>query len=260
MPATEPLAIEDIDPAPVDVEAEIIALIGREFANDPDGAQVEHVDDRAARKALDADIRAINEGIANDDRWRISDDGQAEWAMAKLVAAVTDLDKVNAQRDAYVAKAERWHARASAEPRRAVAYFTSLLEVWALRRRAEEEARNPKHFPKTFHLPSGKVSTRGGGAPRAIITDEAALLAWAREHLPQVITTETKTKVLVTDLRSHIEIIDSAPDPDGAPGPLVVIANAVTPDGEPLRVEDPPGVDYELPGVTPTVQPDLPEE
>lgn len=254
MAAPQPLPIEDIDPPPVDVAREVEFMIGRSLAED-----YQHLTPAAGLAELGEEVALIAAGVGARERWRIGGDDDAEWAMAKLITALAAVARVEAQRAAYVAKVDRWHLREIAEPRRTVSYFTAQLELWALRRRQTAEDLNPKRFAKTFRVPSGHVSTRGGGAPHPVITDEATLLAWCMEHLPGVVKETTTRKVLLGDLKDHIDIID--PDPDGEARPLIVVTREVTGDGEVVRGTEPiPGVDYDIPNVTPTVHPNDPEE
>lgn len=142
--------------------------------------------------------RAV-ERLANPTRapaearaWTVTDDGAAEWAMRHVADAEREIGELRAQADEWTARIEDWFARKtrSAEARRA--FMSAHLEAYALTLRAESGGK-----VKTVILPSGRVSTRGGG-PRVVVYDEEAVLAWADRHHPNIV----QRKVLVTDLRT----------------------------------------------------------
>lgn len=111
------------------------------------------------------------------ERWRPQTRGQAEWAMRKLAALTEREADINAQSADWRARIIEW---ATGELRRldpGIRYFTSLLEQYALDARVE----NPKEA--TVRLPSGEIGTTVPKTPRVKVDDEAAVIAWATEHL-----------------------------------------------------------------------------
>lgn len=259
MSLPEPLDPTEIDGPPIDASAEIEYLIGRDLA-----VEWNHIN-TAEEAQRDATVIAgfIAEPEHGRRRWEISDDDDAEWCMARLLDAQTGLERLAAQRDAYIDRAERAYWRQAPRLLRDVAFFRAHLEQWGLARRAaaEEEARRQrrKTYPKSFHVPSGIVETRGGGDPRVMITDPDAVTAWARDHCPQAVTTTYSVKV--TDLRPHVEIttVDDVDD-----SPEVVVPRWVEAGSGEITLGDPtepvPGVTIDYPPIKPTVKPDLPLE
>lgn len=109
-------------------------------------------------------------------RWRCTDPGAAEWAMRQVAAIDVEATELAAQRDDWSARIGAWFASAARPLAARRAFFAAHLEAYALAERARDENR------KTVSVPSGKVRTTGTG-PKAIVADEAAVIAWARENL-----------------------------------------------------------------------------
>jgi hypothetical protein len=140
---------------------------------------------------------------SHDERFRIENTAQAEWAMRKLRRAREALTEVDAQAHEWLLEVEErraqivdWQQRASADDVRTSDRMTQLLWDYALR----ERARTGK---ATLMLPSGQVPTTHRGA-RPVIADEAAVVAWAKErgHGDAVKVTE---KPLVSVLVGYVE-------------------------------------------------------
>lgn len=256
--------IHDLDPAPVDVDAELVHLLGREHED----ADVTHLDPRyvSGRVAEDVDAITVAVHYASDDDetpdedrpWRIRTVDDAEWCMVRLAAATGDLGRIQAEHDEFVAKAKRWFWKVAPRTKRTIAYFTAQLERWALDQRAAYEAAGAKRYPKTYHVPSGSVGTRGGEDPKVVITDSATVIDWARDALPDVVTTTHDVKV--TNLREHTAVIadPNSDDPDD----LIVVTRWTDSDGVVHTGTDPiPGAGVEHADVTATPKPNLlPEE
>lgn len=219
----------EVDP-PVDVEAETARMVG-----DAEGVV--------------SDVEAIEYGvetaIASEGRWRISTDGEAEWAMATLARAAQRLGEFQARRDAYIDRARRWYEAVSKDDHRTVAFMDAHLADYALRVR-EASPRDGKGEPKvkTVRLVAGDIATRSGGGPRVVIVDKDALIDWARKHLADAVTTTHDVKV--SALREHVEIVEAGD------GWAVQARRDATLDVPFVEVEDPPP--------TATVKPLPPEE
>lgn len=88
------------------------------------------------------------------ERWRIDNDREAEWVMAKYARFSAHLADLNERRGEYLAQLEAWYDDASSGVARDLQWARGELERWAIRRRVEDPD------AKTLHLPSGTVSTR----------------------------------------------------------------------------------------------------
>jgi len=112
--------------------------------------------------------------------WTITDDNAAEWAMAHVAAAETQMGAVRDQYLLWLDQLTRWSEDATKGPKRTVAFFTAHLQRYAVAARE----RDPKR--KTLTLPSGAAPTTEH-KPSVIIVNDAALIEWAeRTLLPDV--------------------------------------------------------------------------
>lgn len=112
------------------------------------------------------------------ERWQITEDGQAEWAMRKLAALAARADEVRAQARGWRNPIDEWERAELERVERPARFFAAHLERYGLDVRANDPRR------ATVPLPSGEIATRAPKAPTVTIDDEAALLAWLGEHLP----------------------------------------------------------------------------
>lgn len=183
------------------------------------------------------------------ERWRITDDGAAEWAMRRLAEIRRAAVAAQAQADEWIFQIEAWLRAQVAPNERSRAYFESLLVDYATRRRVDDDV-------KTLNLPSGSVTSRAAGDKVKVI-DTDAFLDWAQDHeLDQVVRwkrepvmaevnrlplvyDENEVRYLVPPLTQDTQMIDA----DGEV--------AVLPEETPLV----PGVVVEAGRVTYTVSP-----
>jgi hypothetical protein len=148
----------------------------------------------------------------------LRDDVELSRAMRRLRRAQAEVDRIGAVAQAEVEDIAAWQMRESRRPADEVAYWSGLIERYAL---AAREA-NPRL--KTLSTPHGTVSTRAGSESWKV-TDPAALTAWAEVHAPGLLRREVTVKV--ADLRGQFtaasgEAFDGAGNP--IPGVQVVTA------------------------------------
>lgn len=172
--------------------------------------------------------------------WAVDTVGGAAWAMARIIEAKTTLDAVHAQGAAWHRAIHDWEAAASTLPSRTIDFFTPRLEAYALALRANSPL-DSKGEPKIkkVDLPNGRIQTRKGISSYAL-TDEAALLAWAKVNLPDAV--QVVEKVNLTILKTYTQIVAEK----GA-----AMAKVLTADGEVV-----PGVWATIPEATATVTPE----
>ncbi len=121
--------------------------------------------------------------------WKISNVGQADWAMRKLA----DLTAYRQELDDQVSL---WQA-ARDRVRMAGEWFEARLREWAIVERTPQR--------KTFPLAHGTVGTRESKA-RITVFDEQQAIAWAREHCPDAVkTTESFLISKVTEQHASIQ-------------------------------------------------------
>lgn len=136
-------------------------------------------------------------------RWRITDDGSAEWAMRHVAGAEADLERLGAQAADWAERISEWFRHQSKPLLAKRAFFQAHLERYAL----EVRAADPKR--KSVVLPSGVVKTHAS-SPRVQVADPEAALAWAREHDPAAV--KVVEDVLVSKLEhAHVaELVTEA--------------------------------------------------
>jgi phage host-nuclease inhibitor protein Gam len=115
-------------------------------------------------------------------RWRIEDDGAAEWAMRKLARERQAFEDAHDQALAWCARIDKWWESTSAPLVRRIRWWEGHLEDYA--RRQREAGR------KTVSLPSGKVSTRP--VPASVkVADEAQVLAGLPAEVRKLVVKES---------------------------------------------------------------------
>lgn len=167
----------------------------------------------------------LHPGEVHAQRFAITDDGTAEWAMRKLAEVERQALANEARADAWAAKISRWLDSANGALQHSHAYFEGLLVDYA-RRRREADPR-----AKTLVLPSGKVTSRATGA-RALVTQPEQFVEWATAKAPSLVVVKR-----APDLTELKRLATLKPEELG-----------VYVDGErvPGTVMEPPGVSYSV--------------
>lgn len=111
------------------------------------------------------------------ERFRLTSDDQAAWALRKMRQAIDAQERVEEQAHVERDRIEAWVARESAEPRRVADYFHFLLAEYAEEQRAAGR--------KSIRLTTGTVGTRAGQLAYGV--DRERFLEWARSHRPDLI-------------------------------------------------------------------------
>lgn len=165
-------------------------------------------------------------------RFRVDVDSQATWAMRKARAAALRVREVDRIAAAEVERIQEWALRERTRPERDLAFFTHLLEDYALRVRQADPRR------KSVVTPYGKVQTRSQD-DAVKVEDPEAFVTWARAN--------------ATDLIKTVE----------APAPIAEIRKAVDVTAENLVIfgdgEVVPGLVVKPGGVTAKAEPDVTE-
>lgn len=136
----------------------------------------------------------------NEPAWTITDRSGAVWACGNLAKALKQKQAVQAQSDEWRNRISQWEL---AELRRLrvegrISFFTRRLEIFTEAWRAED----PQHN-RTLSLPNGSVASVQH-RPAVEITDEAAVLAWAKADHPDLV--QTVEKVPVSAVKGAVEI------------------------------------------------------
>lgn len=109
-----------------------------------------------------------------NQRFRIKDDNQADWALRKIARARQDMKEAEETAAMEIEKINRWLDGQRDESLRTERFFTALLQEYYEPRFMT----NPDK--KTYKLPSGKVQRRTQ-QPR-FDRDNEALLAWLKQR------------------------------------------------------------------------------
>lgn len=210
----------------------------------------------------------------SDERWSITSESLAEWAMSKRAAATAAAADVQAQYDLWRDRLDEWRKARLADPVSTCEFFDWHLEHWAVEQRAASGDK-----VKTVKLVSGDVTTSRATAPKVSIDDPVAFCEWALEAfvpaaddeaaVPGDVSTwstfaaagavKTSYSPVVARVRELVHpvedrealLTDAGPavDDDGNPVESVVW-RVVTSDGELV-----PGCSVVLPETTATVKP-----
>lgn len=156
--------------------------------------------------ALDADIDTpdveLHDPDYDLDSW-VNSDERAEWMMRVLVRAQLRVIEHTLRRDAWVRRITDWYDQATQADRTQIERLTTALERYAVACRARDRNR------KTVLLPSGEIATRREKDPRVEITDEKAVLVWAKDTLDAVEyerCVRTTQSPLISELRRVLRI------------------------------------------------------
>lgn len=177
----------------------------------------------------DLDFHAAGgHSVERVDKFVVTNDDLAEWALAKLAEAQQELVDATLRRDAYVERIDAWYGRDVERLTPRVAFFKGRLTAY-MRSLREADAHR-----KSLSLPSGRL-TSTGRKPRVTIVNDDALLEyvkqnWSPEDAAAVI--KTVETVLVSKLADRVVVADGRAV-DKATGEIV-----------PGMGVDPGGVDY----------------
>lgn len=145
---------------------------------------------------VDADDETVAEGY-----WRIEDLGGLDWALSRIA----DLEREQAENAEIVgAQIDRLRARLeklNAQAERGLRFFRSQVAAYAEAHRAELLGGGKK---KSRALPSGVIGWKKVPA-KAVVTDEAALLEWARSQPVELELVRITEKPAWSDIKKQIE-------------------------------------------------------
>ena len=153
------------------------------------------------------DMDWIEEEAACDEgNTRTVDDvAEANDLMRKVAFLRAKKADVDAARNEQVREWDAWRDREHKRLDGPLGYFEGLLEDYQ-RRRLEDGG------PKTLDLPAGRVKTTTPSAPSIVLDGSGKkvkdrLLAWAKQHLPDVVTTTEVESVTADDVKKRVRIV-----------------------------------------------------
>jgi hypothetical protein len=144
----------------------------------------------------DEDSNPTRYSAEDRDRFRITDDKQATWAMRKLMALRHRVEENEAVADAERLRIDEWLQYANQRYAGDIAYFEAILTMYAQQQRTTDGR-------KTIDTPYGAVKSRAT-QDKFKIVDEDVFLKWAEESLPDAIM--VKRTPSVTNLKKAVTI------------------------------------------------------
>lgn len=149
------------------------------------------------------DVLVYDTDLKDEDRerFKITDDSQATWAMRKAAAARARLHDIELIAESEIARIQHWAEHESRVPMRDLSYFEGILIDYAIRQRAEGR--------KTVSTPYGAVKSRSGQA-RYVFVDKEGFVEWAKQHRPEWVA--VKEEPSLSSLRDSN--VAAAADPD----------------------------------------------
>lgn len=127
----------------------------------------------------------------------VNDDSSANWVIRKILEC-----------RAYAKRCGDWYegeqARAKNQEKFFLFRFGQQLQEYARRKIEAERTRR-----KSISLPAGSLGFRHEG-PKLIIDDEAAVIQWAKEHMPALVT--TVDRLSKSSLNDHVAQTGEVPE------------------------------------------------
>lgn len=122
------------------------------------------------------------------ERWRITDDGAAEWAARHYARAVEARARVEEQAAAWASRIEEWKREQVAPLDRRAAFFLTHLDDYA--RRVREASAGEV---KSIKLPTATVQTRES-KPRPVVVKVEEFVEWAKVAAPDLLRTKVEPR------------------------------------------------------------------
>lgn len=139
----------------------------------------------------------IADQIEENARFSITDDRSAEWALGKIREARAEQEKWTAFYEAKMEAVQK-------DTQNTIDFMTHHLRQYFL----TQERRVTKTGIEKYSLPSAELIEKPAGIDYK--RDEAALLAWCEEHLPEAI--KTTRKAGWAEVKNHMKTTGEIPD------------------------------------------------
>lgn len=115
-------------------------------------------------------------GEAQDRRWRIADDGAADWAIKKIKTEKDELDRITALGEQEISHIKEQIERAKRRYEQNTAFLTSMLEHYF----DTVEHKKTKAGTETYRLLHGQLVRKPGGIKAE--QDQEKLVQWLRQN------------------------------------------------------------------------------
>lgn len=187
--------------------------------------------------------RTVN--IARVLNFAVIDAESADYAMRMLAELTAEVDVNRRLAKAWHAQIDQWLDGETEREVGAKLLLEEKLKRWAIDKRLLDDN------DKSTALPAGRIETRWAKDPKVVVTDEGAVLEWARAELTgeqYEALVHTVESVRVTKLRELATVAKASDDDDDQT--MVALF------GDPADGQTIPGTSVEIPDMTVTVKPE----
>lgn len=145
---------------------------------------------------FDEEVNVEDEQVK--ERFRITDLGQATWALRKIRHEQKQINEVKRVAQEEIQRIEDWAEDAVKSHERQIEFFKSLLTEYHFNILKRDERR------KTIKLPGGRLTARR--LPAKYAYDDDKLLGWLEEHAPELV--RVKKEPDKSELRKRGQVVD----------------------------------------------------
>src|ERR1019366_2881063 len=145
------------------------------------------------------------EGSEVRERFEVTDDKKAAWAIKRLRALRVTMEMNQSMADEEIAKVKEWVEDVNKNIAQDASYFIALLTRYALQQRRDLDR-------KSIKLPHGALKTRAGSV-KWDINDEV-FLAWAKVNAPDLIKVVETPKLAEAQKVFIVAVTDSVATDD----------------------------------------------
>lgn len=122
----------------------------------------------------------------DNERFKVDNDDKANWALRKIMESRRRIKEYQRQAEVEMERIDSWLREVQQDEEKSSSYFEGLLAVYLMERRRD----NPKM--RVLKLPLGRVKSRI--LEPDFQKDEAVLLEWAKNSVPDVVESVEKLK------------------------------------------------------------------
>lgn len=166
--------VTDLSDAPAEVKDEILknaAALEAQAAPEPVALNIDEIDGLQ----LPGDFDDGQEEAGQQERWRIADDGCADWALKKIKAEKDELDRLTELANAEIARLQDKLAKAQRRYEQNTAFLTSMLGEYF----QTVPHKKTKTGTETYQLLNGKLQMKPAAVK--LVPDDAKLLEWLKQ-------------------------------------------------------------------------------
>ena len=145
---------------------------------------------------MNMEERTIYPEHVEKEVFQVSDQQTAEWTVRKIAEHRKRQKEVDELLQAELFRLKQWAQKEMEKEENNIAYLESLLIPWA-----QEQG-------KSISLPSGRVRFRK--VPDKFIYDDQAVIAWAKQHLPEAV--RIKEELEKNTIKAHVKATGELPD------------------------------------------------